>query len=89
MKGQGPRAKMSAKAGATYRKIERLESEKTPRTLSMGKVRQMLRLYSKQGMKLADMEPDSKELKEAKKEFQKMSSSLLKNADKLGSEEFK
>lgn len=88
MKGQGPRAKMAAKAGATYRKIERLEAAKKPRTLSMGKVRQMLRLHSKEGLKLADMKPDSPELKKAKADFKKMSASLLKNANKLGDKDF-
>jgi hypothetical protein len=48
----------------------------------------MLKLYSKQGLKLADMEPESKELKKARADFKKMSASLLKNANKLGNKEF-
>lgn len=74
---------MSARAGAKQVDIKNMS-----RTDAIGQIRNVLKLYSKQGLKLADMKPDSKELKKAKADFKKMSASLLKNANKLGNKEF-
>ena len=74
---------MSARAGAKQVDIKNMS-----RTNAIGQIRNVLKLYSKQGLKLADMKPDSKELKKAKADFKKMSASLLKNANKLGNKEF-
>jgi len=74
---------MSARAGATQKKIKNMS-----RTGAAGQIRNVLKLFSKQGLRLADMEPESKELKKARADFKKMSSSLLKNANKLGTKEF-
>jgi hypothetical protein len=83
-KGSGtPTSLMSARAGAKQVDIKNMS-----RTNAIGQIRNVLKLYSKQGLKLADMKPDSKELKKAKADFKKMSASLLKNANKLGNKEF-
>ena len=83
-KGSGtPTSLMSARAGAKQVDIKNMS-----RTDAIGQIRNVLKLYSKQGLKLADMKPDSKELKKAKADFKKMSASLLKNANKLGNKEF-
>jgi len=83
-KGSGtPTSLMSARAGAKQKDIKNMS-----RTSSIGQIRNVLKMYSKQGLKMADMEPDSKELKKARADFKKMSASLLKNANKLGNKEF-
>ena len=78
-----PTSLMSARAGAKQVDIKNMS-----RTNAVGQIRNVLKMYTKQGLKLADMEPDSKELKKAKADFKKMSSSLLKNANKLGNKDF-
>ena len=78
-----PTSLMSARAGA-----KQVEIKNMSRTNAVGQIRNMLKLYSKQGLKMADMEPESKELKKARADFKKMSASLLKNANKLGNKEF-
>jgi len=83
-KGSGtPTSLMSARAGAKQKEIQQME-----RPSRMTRLRRVLKLYSKQGLELADMEPDSPKLKKAKADFKKMSSSLLKNANKLGDKDF-
>lgn len=83
-KGSGtPTSLMSARAGA-----KQVDIKNMTRTNAIGQIRNVLKMYTKQGLKLAEMEPDSKELKEAKADFKKMSASLLKNANKLGDKEF-
>jgi len=83
-KGSGtPTSLMSARAGAKQKDIKNMS-----RTGAIGQIRNVLKMYSKQGLKMADMEPDSKELKKARADFKKMSASLLKNANKLGNKEF-
>lgn len=82
-KGSGtPTSLMSARAGAKQKEIQQME-----RPSRVTRLRRVLKMYSKQGLKLADMEPDSPELKKAKADFKKMSDSLLKNANKLGDKE--
>ena len=78
-----PTSLMSARAGAKQVDIKNMS-----RTNFVGSLRNVLKMYSKQGLKMADMKPESEELKKAKKDFKKMSSSLLKNANKLGTKEF-
>lgn len=83
-KGSGtPTSLMSARAGAKQKEIKNMSRANFTRSL-----RNVLKLYSKEGLKLADMEPDSPKLKKAKADFKKMSASLLKNANKLGDKEF-
>ena len=83
-RGSGtPTSLMSARAGA-----KQVEIKNMSRTNAVGQIRNVLKMYSKQGLKMADMEPESKELKKARADFKKMSASLLKNANKLGTKEF-
>ena len=83
-RGSGtPTSLMSARAGA-----KQVEIKNKSRTGAIGQIRNVLKMYSKQGLKMADMKPDSEELKKARADFKKMSASLLKNANKLGANEF-